>query len=120
MKQSQHFVCGNAVSSFFLTLECGLFGVKNMFALDPILPWCFLISGIVRIVFGLIWVYASTVKDYCRRKFSEEAYEKLYTRDFAFPCLKVSTLSVFWTGVLGTGGSNLSYATNVLYPSCTI
>jgi hypothetical protein len=116
---AQHFVCTDAVLVFASAIEYGAFGVKNMFELYPILPWCFLIGAGVGIAWGCARRFGPSVRDYFRRRSSEGSFASLDKYLF----LPLSSLhwfepSVFWNGALNwTGGNNLSYATNGMYVS---
>jgi hypothetical protein len=56
----QHFVCTDAVLVFASTIEYGTFGVKNFFTLYPFLSYCFLVGGLVGIVWGLVQKFGPT------------------------------------------------------------
>jgi OPT family small oligopeptide transporter len=115
----QHFVCTDAVLWFATAIEYGAFGVPNMMALYPILPWCFLIGSLVGIGFGLFHKYGSEIRAFTLRRASEAAGEKMESYIFKpLSYLKGFSPSVAWAGSLNwTGGNNLSYATNGLYLS---
>lgn len=115
----QHFVCTDAVLVFSSAIEYGAFGVKNMFTMYPVLPWCFLIGGIIGIVWGLVHKFGWYVKDLARRRWSEGTFE--VADKFMFRPMELFVWfdpAVFWAGSLNwSGGNNLSYATNGLYIS---
>lgn len=69
---AQHFVCTDAVLVFASAIEYGAFGVKNFFTLYPILPWCFLIGGLVGIFWGVMQKFGQNIKDVARRHWSEQ------------------------------------------------
>lgn len=115
----EHFVCTDAVLNFASAIEYGAFGVRNMFKLYPILPWCFLMGVLIGLGWGLSERYGPTVRDYCRRKYSEGTFET-FNKWFFNPLSYLSFIdpAVMWAGALNwTGGNNLSYATNGLYIS---
>ncbi|KAL2212753.1 oligopeptide transporter 2 [Sarocladium strictum] len=113
----QHFVCTNAVLVFTSSILYGAFGVKNMFALYPILPYCFIIGSFIGITFGLSRRYGSSIKDYFRRKSSEARFATLNKWCFSpLSHLHWFDPAICWSGALNwTGGNNLSYATNGVY-----
>ncbi|KAK8075563.1 hypothetical protein PG997_010226 [Apiospora hydei] len=117
---AQHFVCTNAVLVYASAIEYGAFGVRNMFELYPILPWCFLMGGAVGIAWGLARRYGPAIHAWARRRTSSEGRFAAYERFFFKP---VSYLwyfdpAVALKGALNwTGGNNLSYATNAMYIS---
>ncbi|CAN6675128.1 oligopeptide transporter 2 [Trichomonascus vanleenenianus] len=115
----EHFVCTDAVLVFASAVEFGAFGVRNMFTLYPILPWCFLMGAVVGLVFALAHKYGSTIRSHCRRTMSEARFEFFDKHAFNYLAkLKTFNPAVFWAGALNwTGGNNLSYATNALYLS---
>lgn len=114
-----HFVCTDAVLVFASAVEYGAFGVRNMFKLYPILPWCFLMGTAIGISWGLIHRYGPSIRDSVRRRASEAKFE--FWNKWVFrPCSALSTFdpAVTWAGALNwTGGNNLSYATNGIYIS---
>lgn len=116
---THHFVCTNAVLVFASAVEYGAFGVKNMFQLYPILPWCFLMGALIGIFWGLARLYGERVRDICRRSFSETKF--LSAQKYVFKplsLLKWFNPAAFWHGALNwTGGNNLSYATCWIYIS---
>ncbi|KAK7987242.1 oligopeptide transporter 2 [Apiospora saccharicola] len=117
---AQHFVCTNAVLVYASAIEYGAFGVRNMFALYPILPWCFLMGGVVGIVWGLVRRYGPALHDWARRRTTSEgrfaAYERFFFKPLAY--LWYFDPAVALKGALNwTGGNNLSYATNAMYIS---
>ena len=114
---AQHFVCTDAVLVFASAVEYGAFGVKNMFALYPILPWCFLMGTLIGIGWGVIQRYGPSIRDSARRRMSEGLYAT-WDRFLFSPIgyLKYIDPAVTWNGALNwTGGNNLSYATNGVY-----
>jgi len=112
-----HFVCTDAVLVFASAVEYGAFGVKNMFKLYPIMPWCFLMGTVVGLVFGLLHKYGSSIRASAGRRLPTEAYriaDKFVFAPIAY--LHWFDPAVFWAGALNwTGGNNLTYATNGLY-----
>lgn len=113
------FVCTNAVLVFASAITYGAFGVKNMFELYPILPWCFLIGSFLGITWGFSRRYGSRIRDYVQRRSSEGSFV-LYNKFFFKPLSYLKTLdpAVCWAGALNwTGGNNLTYATNGIYVS---
>ncbi|KAK8116350.1 hypothetical protein PG984_012852 [Apiospora sp. TS-2023a] len=116
----QHFVCTNAVLVYASAIEYGAFGVRNMFELYPILPWCFLMGGIFGIIWGLARRYGLVVHAWVRRRTSSErrfaTYEKFFFKPVSY--LWYFDPAIALRGALNwTGGSNLSYVTNVMYIS---
>lgn len=114
-----HFVCTDAVLVFASAIEYGALGVRNMFILYPILPWCFLMGAAVGIIWGLAFRYGSAIRSTCQRRMSEARFD-VFERFLFKPCGTIGILnpSVLWAGALNwTGGNNLSYATNGLYIS---
>jgi hypothetical protein len=73
----QHFVCTNAVLVFTSSILYGAFGVKNMFELYPILPYCFIIGTAIGVTFGLTRRYGASIRDYFRRTSSEGRFASL-------------------------------------------
>ncbi|CZR63038.1 related to Oligopeptide transporter 2 [Phialocephala subalpina] len=115
----QHFVCTDAVLVFASAIEYGAFGAKNFFTLYPFLPWCFLVGGLVGIVWGVVQKFGPHFKAACRRRWSEGTFA---TWDkWMFRPLELFAWfdpAVFWAGALNwTGGNNLPYATNGIYLS---
>lgn len=117
--QPQRFVCTDAVLNYANAIEFGAFGVKKMFKLYPLLPWCFLIGTIIGLVFGFLHRYGRSIRDYAYRNWSEARFEWADRHIFrlAAGCASFNP-AVFWSGSMTwTGGNNLSYATNGLYVS---
>ncbi|KAK8061787.1 oligopeptide transporter [Apiospora phragmitis] len=117
---AQHFVCSNAVLVYASAIEYGTFGVRNMFELYPILPWCFLMGGVVGIGWGLARRYGPSIHARVRRRTLSEgrfaAYEKFFFTPMSY--LWYFDPAVALKGALNwTGGNNLSYATNAMYIS---
>jgi len=116
---SSHFVCTDAVLVFASAIEYGAFGVKNFFTVYPFLPYCFLMGGVVGIVWGIVQKFGWRFKDGMRRRMPEGTFasaDKWIFRPMEW-CSWFNP-AVFWAGVLNwTGGNNLSYATNGLYLS---
>ncbi|CAJ2514139.1 Uu.00g022580.m01.CDS01 [Anthostomella pinea] len=116
---AQHFVCADAVLVYASAIEYGAFGVKNMFELYPILPWCFFIGSVVGIAWGVSRRYVPAIRAYVQRRLPGDmssTLEKYLFRPLSY--LYWFEPAVFWTGALNwTGGNNLSYATNGLYVS---
>lgn len=112
-----HFVCTNAVLVYASAIEYGTFGIKNMFELYPILPWCFLMGAVAGVGFAIAHRWGYKVVEYTRKKCSEQTQENLEKRVYRFlRPWKIFNPCVFWAGSLNwTGGNNLSYATNALY-----
>ncbi|KAK6859679.1 OPT family small oligopeptide transporter [Apiospora arundinis] len=116
---AQHFVCSNAVLVYASAIEYGAFGVRNMFELYPILPWCFLMGGVIGIAWGLARRYGPSIHAWVRRRTSEGrfvSYEKFFFKPVSY--LWYFDPAVALKGALNwTGGNNLSYATNGMYVS---
>ncbi|KAH8894599.1 oligopeptide transporter 2 [Thozetella sp. PMI_491] len=118
-ENAQHFVCTDAVLVFASAVEYGAFGVKNMFKLYPILPWCFLMGTLIGTSWGLAQRYGPKISDAARRKWSEARFAT-WNRFVFRPLSYVGRIdpAVTWAGALNwTGGNNLSYATNGMYLS---
>ena len=115
----QHFVCTDAVLVFASAVEYGAFGVKNMFKLYPIMPWCFFIGSVLGIGWGVIHRYGPSMRDAARRRWSEASFASWNKWLFApLGALQMFDPAVTWNGALNwTGGNNLSYATNGIYLS---
>jgi OPT family small oligopeptide transporter len=115
----QHFVCNDAVLVFSSAIEYGAFGVKNLFVLYPILPWCFLIGAFVGVGWGVAQKFGWKVREGARRRLSAATFATWEKNLFnPLSVLVWFDPAVFWAGTLNwTGGSNLSYATNALYLS---
>ncbi|KAK7738441.1 oligopeptide transporter 6 [Diatrype stigma] len=115
----QHFVCTDAVLVFASAIEYGAFGVRNMFELYPILPWCFLAGAVVGTAWGFGRRYGPGIRKNARLQLSNGIGGYLETYLFGpMSWLKWFDPAVFWSGALQwTGGNNLSYATNGLYLS---
>ena len=116
---ANHFVCTDAVLVFASAIEYGAFGVKNMFKLYPIMPWCFLIGSVIGIGWGVAHRYGPALRESCRRRWSEASFAT-WNRYLFSPLGKMATFdpAVTWSGALNwTGGNNLSYATNGIYIS---
>lgn len=79
----QHFVCTNAVLVFTSSILYGAFGVKNMFELYPILPYCFLIGSVIGITFGVARRHGSSIRAYFRRSSSEARFSTIDKYVFA-------------------------------------
>lgn len=116
----QHFVCSDAVLVFASAIEYGAFGVRNMFELYPILPWCFLIGAGIGVAWGLGKRYGPAI----RRRFGGQSSggdgPGVWDRYVFGPLSHLSWFepAVFWAGAMQwTGGNNLSYATNGVYLS---
>ena len=115
----QRFVCGSAVLYYGSAVRYGAFGVRNMFKLYPVFPWCFLIGAVVGIVFAVSQKYGPRLRERCQTKWSKARYATWNKYFFApLGLLAWFDPAVFWSGALTwTGGSNLTYATNGLYLS---
>lgn len=115
----QHFVCTDAVLVFTSAIEYGAFGVRNMFELYPILPWCFLAGSMVGVAWGFGRRYGPVVREYAKRQLSDSIGHRLERYLFGpISWLVWFDPAIFWSGALNwTGGNNLSYATNGLYLS---
>ena len=116
----QHFVCTDAVLVFATAVEYGAFGIRNMFTLYPIMPWCFLMGAVTGIGWGFTQKYGPSVRDWCYKRWSEERYA-FWDKWFFHPASYMRWINpaVTWAGALNwTGGNNLSYATNAMYISC--
>ena len=116
---TNHFVCTDAVLVFASAVEYGAFGVKNMFKLYPILPYCFLMGTLIGLFWGLGQRYGPAMRDFARRRWSEARFASW--ERYVFRPLGVINLldpAVVWAGALNwTGGNNLSYATGGIYVS---
>ena len=116
---AQHFVCTDAVLNFATAVEYGAFGIRNMFKLYPILPWCFLMGAATGISWACIQKYGPYIRQKCQMRFSERAYaacDKVLFKPLSY--MAWWDPAVTWAGALNwTGGNNLSYATNGLYVS---
>lgn len=91
-----------------------------MFALYPVLPWCFLMGGVVGLVWGLARRYGPALHAWARRRTASEgrfaAYERYLFKPVSY--LWYFDPAVALKGALNwTGGNNLSYATNAMYIS---
>jgi hypothetical protein len=98
---ARHFVCTDAVLVFAPAIEYGAFGVKNFFALYPFLPYCFLVGGLVGIVWGLVQKFGPNVKDMARRRWSESRFA--FWQKYIFDPMELFAWfdpAVFWTGAL--------------------
>ncbi|KAK3182148.1 oligopeptide transporter 6 [Lecanicillium sp. MT-2017a] len=114
-----HFVCTEAVLVFSSAIEYGTFGVRNMFKMYPILPWCFLMGAAIGTAWALVQKYGSKVKDYSRKHWKEGVFSTV-DKYLYIPMEYLAWFdpAVFWAGSLNwSGGNNLSYATNGLYIS---
>ena len=115
----QHFVCTDAVLVFASAIEYGAFGVRNMFQLYPIMPWCFLIGSAIGIIWGVAAKFGPDIRDAARRHWSEAKFTT-WNR-FLFRPIELFNFidpAVTWHGALNwTGGNNLSYASNGIYIS---
>lgn len=113
----QHFVCTNAVLVFASAIEYGAFGVRNMFTLYPILPWCFVIGALVGIFWAVARLCGPSVHDFARKRFSEAGY--LWSRRYIFAplaLLKWFNPAVFWAGSLNCKSSR-SLCLSSLHPA---
>lgn len=118
-KNEQHFVCTDAVLYYASAVQYGAFGVKNLFKLYPILPWCFLMGSGAGIIWACTQKYGPGIRERARLNWSEQRYEffdKWFFHPFSY--LNWFDPAVTWAGALNwTGGNNLTYATNALYLS---
>ena len=114
-----HFVCNQAHSVFGNAIEVGMMGAPVVFKLYPILPWCFLLGGII----GLVWALAETrgprLKALVHRRChgsSLKVWNWIVFKPFGY--LSRINPAVFWSGAHQWGGAaNLSYQINGLYLS---
>ncbi|KAH9431438.1 hypothetical protein MCOR27_005874 [Pyricularia oryzae] len=116
---AQHFVCTNAVLVYASSIVYGAFGVRNMFELYPVLPYCFLIGALVGIVWGVGRRFGGRLRSYLQRSSSERHFHSL-DRWVLGPASHLYWFdpAVAWAGALNwTGGNNLSYATVGIYLS---
>ena len=114
-----HFVCADAVLVFTSAIEYGAFGVKNMFKMYPILPWCFLIGAAIGTTFAVAQKYGYKMKEYSRMHLQEAAFESVNKYVYVpMEYLAWFDPAVFWAGSLTwSNGNNLSYATGGVYLS---
>ncbi|KAH8647651.1 oligopeptide transporter 2 [Xylariales sp. PMI_506] len=114
----EYMVCNYANSVFSSAIFYGAFGTNNMFKLYPILPWCFLIGGIL----GVVWVVSEKVLPRVRQRLLERMDEKQsdsFDRYLWNPAVAIfSTLhpAIALSGALNwAGNNNLTYATLGIY-----
>lgn len=115
----QHMVCAYAQQVYASTILFGAFGTNNMFKLYPILPWCFLIGGLV----GLAWVLAEKVLPRVRERIRArmDDADKFTSFDQRFWAPASSVLAclhpaIALSGALNwAGNTNLTYATLGIY-----
>lgn len=108
---TQHFVCTDAVLVFASAVEYGAFGVRNMFKLYPILPYCFLIGTIIGITWGLLQRYGAELRDGARRRWSEATFAGVDRYLFS-PVALIGRIdpAVTWAGALNwTGGVRCTF-----------
>lgn len=111
----QYMVCNYANSVFSSVISFGAFGTNNMFALYPILPWCFLIGALL----GLLWVFAEKIAPRVRSailsRMKDEKQSASFDRYVWKPVASIcSTINpaIALSGALNwAGNTNLSYAT---------
>ncbi|KAL8377276.1 hypothetical protein RB595_008115 [Gaeumannomyces hyphopodioides] len=114
------FVCTNAALVFASAVEYGAFGVRNMFRLYPVLPYCFLAGSAIGVGWGLARRLGGRVRGAARRLCVSEARFAALDRRVLAPLSRLYWFdpAVAWAGALNwTGGNNLSYATNGMYVS---
>jgi OPT family small oligopeptide transporter len=96
----QHFVCQSAVELFASAVEYGAFGVKNMFMLYPILPWCFLFGAVAGTSVALAQKYARPLRDKIIRNMSEAKIDVFDRYTGWLSIFKDFNPPVFWAGSL--------------------
>ncbi|KAJ8604185.1 hypothetical protein MRB53_041898 [Persea americana] len=69
---------------FATAVEYGAFGVKNLFELYPILPWCFLIGAVTGIGWALVQRFGPRVKAYAQSRWSQASFNT-FNKYICFP-----------------------------------
>lgn len=93
-----HFVCSSAVTYYASAVIYGAFGVRNMFALYPVMPWCFLIGSIIGLSWGLGRRYGPRIRKYLAGAQGGEMWEKYLSRPLSY--LHWFDPAIFWAGAL--------------------
>lgn len=114
----QHMVCAYANNIYSSVIFFGAFGTNNMFKLYPVLPWCFLIGGVL----GLAWVLSESflprLRLYIQKRTQPTAFAS-FDRYLWRPLEAVfSTLhpAIALSGAIQwAGNNNLTYATLGIY-----
>ena len=113
-----HMVCPGAHGQFALALVYGGFGVRNLFKLYPILPWIFLLAGVIGLTWALTEKYGPRIREWTRERYPDRF---VWINRLVFvPVSIVGWLdpAIASHGMVDwTGGTNLSYYTNGLYLS---
>lgn len=114
----QYMVCQYAHSVWSSTIQFGAFGTNNMFKLYPVLPWCFLMGGIL----GLLWIGCEKVlprvRNHIKGSVESESFEKFDRYVWSPTAAVMATLNpaIALSGALSwAGNNNLSYATLGIY-----
>lgn len=92
-----HFVCTDAVLVYASATIYGAFGVRNMYALYPIMPWCFLIGSLFGIAWGLGRRYGPRIRSFLSGTERGELWNKLLA---PLSYLHTFEPAVFWAGAL--------------------
>ena len=118
-ENKQHFVCQVVNQLYTNTTEFGIFGTRNIFALYPVLPWCFLIGGLIGITFAVVQLYGGRIADMCCRRMSERRF-LILSKYVLYPLSHLRNINpaILWSGAhLWGGGTNLSWTINGVYIS---
>ncbi|KAK8090489.1 OPT-domain-containing protein [Apiospora hydei] len=114
----QYMVCQYAHSVWSSVIFYGAFGTNNMFKLYPVLPWCFLLGGLL----GFLWMAGEKLLPRFKGVLESRMEAKKFAsfdRYFWTPAAATMAClnpAIALSGALGwAGNNNLSYATLGLY-----